>query len=236
MENDKIVLWNKVMKEVKLKRYAGLFEQIPFKHYIQLPIGLVPKDGGKDIRLIFHLSYPRGEDSSSVNTNTNKERCKVKYPDFAKAIQLCIKAGRSCNLAKSDMKSAFRNLCIRVLDFMLLVMMAISPLDGKPYYFVDKCLLFGASISCSHFQAFSDAIAHILKVRTGKDNVNYLDDFMFIALLRAMCEAQLDIFLKICAQINFPVSVEKTVGACSLMTFLGFLIDARCQLVMIPSD
>ena len=39
-------LWNKVMKEVKLKRYAGPFEQVPFEHYIQSPIGLVPKDNG----------------------------------------------------------------------------------------------------------------------------------------------------------------------------------------------
>ena len=36
-------LWNKVMKEVKNQRYAGPFEKIPFKNYIQSPIGLVPK-------------------------------------------------------------------------------------------------------------------------------------------------------------------------------------------------
>ena len=56
---DEIELWNKVMKEVELKRYAGPFEDIPFTNYIQSPIGLVPKDGGLKTRLIFHLSYPR---------------------------------------------------------------------------------------------------------------------------------------------------------------------------------
>ena len=57
---NEIVLWNKVMKEVKLKRYAGPFEKLPFDDdYIQSPIGLVPKDGGKKCHLIFHLSYPR---------------------------------------------------------------------------------------------------------------------------------------------------------------------------------
>ena len=58
------ILWNKVMKEVKLKKYAGPFETIPYEYYIQSPIGLVPKDGGKNTRLIFHLSYPRGKDLS----------------------------------------------------------------------------------------------------------------------------------------------------------------------------
>ena len=56
---DKIDLWNKVMKEVGLKRFAGPFGRIPFdEDYIQSPIGLVSKDDGLDTRLIFHLSYP----------------------------------------------------------------------------------------------------------------------------------------------------------------------------------
>ena len=58
---DDVTLWNKVMKKVKAERYAGPFEKIPFDNYIQSPIGLVPKDGRKDTRLIFHLSYPRGK-------------------------------------------------------------------------------------------------------------------------------------------------------------------------------
>ena len=108
-----LTLWNKVMKEVKEKRYARPFEQVPFDHYIQSPIGLVPKDGGKDTRLIFHLSYPRGG-STSVNDNTPSEICSVNYPDFNEAIQLCLKQGKGCHIAKSDMKSAFRNLGIKI--------------------------------------------------------------------------------------------------------------------------
>ena len=44
-------LWRKVMKEVKLGRFAGPFDKIPYKYFIQSPIGLVPKDGGKATRL-----------------------------------------------------------------------------------------------------------------------------------------------------------------------------------------
>ena len=69
---NKIVLWNKVMKEVKELRYAGPFREIPFPYYIQSPIGLVPKDG-TDTRLIFHLSHPRGR-GTSVNANTPKDK------------------------------------------------------------------------------------------------------------------------------------------------------------------
>ena len=79
-------LWNKVMKEVQLGRLAGPYKRIPFQHYIQSPIGLVPKAGGKT-RLIFHLSYPRS--GNSVNLMTPHDICKVKYSDFNCAIKRC---------------------------------------------------------------------------------------------------------------------------------------------------
>ena len=52
------ILWYKVTKEVKEGRYAGPYTRILYKHFIQSPIGLVPKDNGKNVHLIFHLSYP----------------------------------------------------------------------------------------------------------------------------------------------------------------------------------
>ena len=148
------ILWNKVMKEVKAKRYTGPFTEIPLtEDFIQSPIGLVPKDGGRDCRLIFHLSYPRnGKDS--VNMNTDPPLCSVKYADFNDAVQLCLKAGRSCKIGKTDFKSAFHNLVIFLGHWRYLIMKARSPLDGKIYYFIDKCLPFGAGISCVHFQHF----------------------------------------------------------------------------------
>ena len=92
----KTTLWNKVMKEVEKKRYAGPFKEIPYNNFIQSPIGLVPKDGGKDMRLIFHLSHPCNT-GKSLNENTAKEHCRVKYPDFNEAIRLCLRAGKSVN-------------------------------------------------------------------------------------------------------------------------------------------
>ena len=77
---NKVELWNKVMKEVELGRYAGPFKDPPFEYFIQSPIGIVPKDQGKKTRLIFHLSYPKtGE---SVNAGIPKKYTSVKYPDF----------------------------------------------------------------------------------------------------------------------------------------------------------
>ena len=96
------------MNEVKLKCYAGPYESIPFKetHYIQSPIGLVPKDGGKDHRLIFHLSYPRGC-GTSVNANTPDELCSVHYPDFNEAINRCLNEIETCPDSPPFMRGLF---------------------------------------------------------------------------------------------------------------------------------
>ena len=139
------------MKEVKLKHYAGPYTKIPFAHFIQSPTGLVPKgEDGHETRLIFHLSYPRG--GRSVNSETPKDLCTVHYNDLDKAIALCMEAGVGCYITKSNMKSAFRNLPIKPEDWKWLILFAYHPISGKKFYFVDKCLPFGASISCVHFQ------------------------------------------------------------------------------------
>ena len=162
------------------------------------------------------------------------ELTSVKYPQFDKAIQLCMRAGIKCKIAKSDMRSAFRNPRIKSQHWCLLVMKAESPLNRKIYYFVDKCLPFGAAISCAHFQEFSDAVAHIVKFKMLQDLVNYLDDFLFVALLKAWCDQQVRTFLDICEQIKFPVSMEKTFWGTTQLEFLGLLIDTIYHIMSVP--
>ena len=236
------ILWNKVMKEVKEGRYAGPFTKIPFEDdYIQSPIGLVPKDGGTKYHLIFYLSHPRNN-ADSVNYNTPRELCTVKYKTLDDAVLLCMTEGRSCSLSKSDLSAAFRNLGILRKHWRYLIMKARSPTDGKWYYFVDKCLPFGAAISCSVFQAFSDALAHIVRWRhrlingIDKPLMNYLDDFLFIALMRWVCNQQMQVFMDVCHCINFPVSIEKTEEATTSLVFLGLLIDTVRQMILLPKE
>ena len=223
------------MKEVELKRYAGPYEEIPFEYFIQSPIGLVPKDNGKKTRLIFHLSYPRSGEKVSVNSGTPQELKSVQYASFDEAVKLCIIAGKACFAGKSDMSAAFRHFAIKKNFWKFLVMKAQHPTSNKVYYFVDKCMPFGAAISCSNFQRFSDAISHIVKVKTkGHENVNYLDDFFFVALIKSVCDQDIQTFLDICQRIKFPVSMEKTEWGMQLITFLGLLIDTVNQIISIP--
>ena len=206
---NKTDLWNKIMKEVRDKRVAGPYTEILFDTYIQSPVGLVPKDQGRKTQLIFHLSHPKNGDS--VNSAIPAEMCFVQYQDFTQAIILCLQCGKTCVMGKSDLSSAFRHAPLSRKDWRYLLMMAEHPITKRTYFFVDKCLPFGSSISCANFQAISDAISFVVTFRTKKSNVNYLDDFLFAAICKALCDSQIQVFLDVCAEIKFPVSMEKTV-------------------------
>ena len=201
-------LWNKIMCKIKALRYAGPFDKVPFNYFIQSPVGLVPKDRGTKTRLIFHLSFPKRGDS--VNSGIDHQDCTVRYPEFSEAIDLCIRTGKSRHITKSDMSMAFRHVPLARTTWFLLVLKAKHPVTGVTYFFLDKCLPFGSSISCRIFQEFSNAVAHLVTARTRELLVNYLDDYLFAALVKAMCDGQVRVFLDICDSIKFPVSLEKT--------------------------
>ena len=219
------------MNKVKVKRVAGPFQNIPFENYIQSPIGLVPKDGGRKTRLIFHLSYPRS--GGSVNAGIPVEYCKVQYPMFEDAVRLCIRAGKGCAIAKSDMSMAYRHLPLNRESWRWLIYKVYHPVTGKAWFFVEKNLCFGCSISCKIFQDFSDSVSFITSFVTGEPNVNYLDDYFFEALIKSMCNGQMSVFLDICNEIKFPVALEKTYWGTTLLTFLGLLLDTVNQVVCI---
>ena len=244
-------LWMKVMKEVQLGQYSGLFSKsdIPYMHYIQSPIGLVPKARGKT-RLISRLSYNFSENldvDGSINYFTPDEQCTVHYKDLDIFVRACLcllketgvkllqrdpslhKNPPMLYFSKSDLAMAFRNLPIRNLDRNLLLMKAQNPKTGEMVFFIEKCLPFEASISCSHFQQFSNCLLHIVEWVTDKkwQTINYLNDYLFINTLRQACNAMVRAFLNICKDINFPVSLEKTEWAQDIVTFLGIIIDSR---------
>ena len=83
-------------------------------------------------------------------------------------------------------------------------MKAEDPKTGEWKYFVDKCLPFGASISCALFQCFSDAICFLTENKSASSGqtTNYLDDFLFIALSFIACNGLISDFLQLCEEIG----------------------------------
>ena len=244
-------LWNKIMKEVQLGRYAGPFSRPPYKNFIQSPIGLVPKDKGKKTRLIFHLSYDFGpsEDQKSVNYHIPIEKCSVKYRDLDHAIKASLKlmetsqfqltAIKTIFYGKTDLMSTFRAVPLKLSEFWMLLMIAFHPVTKEKYWFVDKMLPFGAGSSCLIYQTFSNALHHIAEYKINRpwtSCTNYLDDFCFYGESEEICNWMVRTFLEICNDIQCPVSEEKTEWASSCMSFLGILLNGKNQTLAVPED
>ena len=248
---NKEILWNKIMTEVKDGRMAGPFRDIPFNNYIQSPVGLVPKSGNRT-RMIFHLSFNFGsesqEDEQSLNACTPKEICSVRYNDLDDAVQNCIVVSKfaldengqeTVFLGKTDLSMAFRVLPMKKGCYCWLVLKAVDPSDNTVKYFVDKCLPFGASISCAHYQCFSNALKLVLEWRIGCQGrriTNYLDDFLFIAITWLICNFMIDKFLELCHELNLPVAVEKPKWGSTVIVFLGILLNGAHLTLGIPLE
>ena len=253
-------LWQKIMKEVKARRFSGPFRAPPYDSFIQSSIGLVPK-AGSQTRLIFHLSYNFGPDfdQKSLNFHTPTDFCSVKYCDLDYAIRTCLsllideqkmKSGceesqtllsedsSSIFFCKADLRSAFRILPILPSQRRFLLMMARNPRTGKLAYFSDNCLPFGSSISCARFQFFSDCLRHLVEHITGRSFTvtNYLDNFLFVGTSEQVCNNSLRAFLVMCADLGCPVSEEKTEFASTMVVFLGILLNGEAKWLAIPQD
>ena len=244
-------LWDKIMSEVKANRYAGPFteENFPFSEFIQSPLGLVPKSGGKQ-RLIFHLSFDFGEDEAekSVNHHTPSELCMVKYQDLDCAVRQCIELLRMTGVrvpiyfSKSDFSNAFRVLPILVHQRRWLIMQANHPVTRVIYWFIDLCLPFGSSRSCALFQAFSNALKFIVQHRLSATIeipfgiTNYLDDFLFLTLSIKICDGMIQEFMVVCQLVGCPVSVEKTEYATTRIVFPGILLDGNKHVLVVPAE
>ena len=234
------------MKEVKLDRVAGPYDQIPFESYMQSPIGLEPKVGSSKTRLIFHLSYNFGKlaNENVLNYHTPRSKCKVKYRDLDNVIRACLEAEaeqdflddcreskKPIYLGKLDAQSAFRILPLNKSSWKWLIMLAFHPISGK------RCLPFGVSISCALFQRFSNALCYLIHIRTNsppKRITNYLDNFLFVALAKLLCDGMIHEFLQLCKEISVLIMHEQTEWGGTTVIFLGILLDGEKMILCIP--
>ena len=79
---------------------------------------------------------------------------------------------------------------------------------------------------------------HLIEFRTGRKRsiTNYLDDFLFIAIAKWICNQMINSFLQLCTELNLPVTKEKTEWATTKLVFLGILLDGLRLLLCIPLE
>lgn len=234
----KTVLWNKLMKEVKLQRCVGPYEEIPYNNWVQSPVTLIPKGSGTDSRLVFDLSH-NFEHGASINSYVPQERKTVQYQDLQHALGLIMEQEDGVNqvfLGKLDALSAFRNIPLARTESKWLIIKADHPITGRTYYFADRVLSFGHCLSCRIYQEFAIAVGHIYHYRTGFRINSYLDDVLLARILRQWCWELMEKYQALCDLIGLPLSPEKMEGPATIIVFLGMLINTLDRTIGLPLE
>lgn len=135
-------------------------------------------------------------------------------------------------MAKADIKSAFRLLPVHPGDFHLLGF----SFDG--FFFMDRALPLGCSISCSAVKHFSSFLEWVVRQCTGcVDSAHYLDDFLFVGPEGStQCDRKLQGFVDLAAELGIPLVHEKTEGPTQVLTFLGVELDTIAQTSRLPLE
>lgn len=216
-----------IMADVKAKKKAGPFDSQPFLFFSSSPIGAVPKKGTDKIRVIHHLSHPFHGDS--INRSITE-----KYQplgNFDAACVLIRRIGRGCWLIKLDVEAAYKQVPVREEDWPLLGF----KWRGKWYY--ERVLPFGLTSSCRKWELYATALHYFLKKKFGVDCiVHYIDDYLFVLESRELAEHQLESALSLCRRLGLPMSVEKTEGPTTSLTFLGIELDTVLMTARLSDD
>lgn len=191
--------------------------------------GVIPKghQEGK-WRLIVDLSAPKG---ASVNDGVQPALCSLVYTSVDEAARIILQLGRGCELAKLDIKSAYRIVPVHPDDRPLLGM------RWRGGLYVDTVLPFGLRSALKIFNAVADSLAWIMGQVGGRSPLHYLDDFLFSGRPGSgECLASLQTAIHLCGELGVPLSTEKLEGPGVVITFLGIELDTQQLQLRLPAE
>ena len=189
--------------------------------------GVIPKQNKPgQWRLIVDLSFPEG---ASVNSGIDQSLCSLTYTKVEEVAQAVFDLGQGSELAKADIKAAYRLVPVHPQDRPLLAMQW----QGKVY--VDKALPFGLRSAPKLFNAIADAIEWVAKNQGASHLWHYLDDYITIGRAgTGECEFNKRIFHHVCSRLGVPLAVDKCEGPTTCLTFLGIEIDTVAMELRLP--
>ena len=174
------------------------------------------------------MSSPAG---SSVNDGIEEALCSLTYVGVGDAVRGIVERGRGTQLAKVDIKSAYRNVPVHPDDRWLTGMLWMESL------FVDAALPFGLRSAPKIFTALADAAEWIIQREGVEFIIHYLDDFLLMGHPDSDdCRVALEKLLGVFRRLGFPVAPDKLEGPITRLVFLGFELDTVTMEVRLPDN
>ena len=220
---------DKLVAERGFGRIAGPFLSPPFHNLILSPLAIVPKRDPGEFRLLHDLSFHK---HNSVNSHIPRDFTTVQFELLDTCIERILEIGVGCQVAKADLKDAFRIIPVCPLDYHLL------GFTFQNQFYFDMCLPMGCSVSCQIFEALSCALQWICINKFRVSSMSHiLDDFIFFGPPHSgQCQFNLDAFFTLCRSLKLPVKHAKTVLPTSAPTLHGIVVDTCAQTLTLPTD
>lgn len=208
-------------------RILGPFPQMGLPHLQVNRFGVIPKSTPGKWRLILDLSFPEGH---SVNDGIAESVCSLSYISVDDAAQAVLKLGRGAQLAKVDIRNAYRVVPIHPEDRWLLGM------QWEGALFVDTALPFGLRSTPKIFTAVADAVEWMGKHEGIGILYHYLDDFLTAGRPGTReCSQSVLALRALFDRLGIPIAEDKLEGPACSLSFLGIVIDSMAMELRLPN-
>ena len=217
-------------EERELGRIMGPFSPGDLQPEVHISrFGIIPKKHQKGKwRMIVDLSHPQGR---SINDGISSELCSLSYTKLDEIVESIWKLGPGTQLAKIDIKNAYRIIPVHPSDRHLLAM------EWKGLIYVDTVLPFGLRSAPKIFNSVADALEFILKRCGVKEVKHYLDDFLTIGAPNSSeCARNMQLMQLICKQLGVPLAIHKSEGPYFCLVYIGFELDTVNMIVRLPAE
>ena len=154
------------------------------------------------------------------------------YIKVNQIIRVVAKYGPGAQMAKFDVKVAYRNIAVHPEDRFLLGM------RWRGKYYVDLALPFGLRSAPYIFNSVANMVEWILLHRHHlTDLLHYLDDFITAGPPHSdQCARNLLLAQTVCWTLGLPLHPDKCVGPATRLVVLGIELDSLEQCTRLPGD
>ena len=207
---------------------AGLFPGTECTNVITSSIVVIPKKNPGKFRIIVDMSSPK---NASVNDSIRRQFTHVAYSSVEDAAHLMQHFGTNAQLAKIDVKEAYRIIPIHPEDRPFL------GLCWRDQVYVDCQLPFGLASAPAIFSALGGALEWVLRQLEVQAVMHYLDDFLFVGSPGTdECQRALAITLATCEELGVPIAPDKTEGPSTSLAFLGIELNTASMSTSLPAS
>ena len=202
-----------------------------FSSYRVSPIGIAESKYSGKKRLIVDLSAPHNTSHLSINDLIDKAECSMTYIRVDDAIKYIVQYGKGTKMCKFDISDAFKLIPISPDQWHLFC------IKWRQCYYYYSRACFGARSSPVIFDTLSQAICWIaINEFNIQVILHLLDDFLTLDHPTVDADRTMALMTLLFNRLNIPMAAHKTMGPCTVLEFLGIILDSDLMQARLPAN